>query len=162
MPFVAAATRSMACAPEVAFDQLADYGSWGSWMPRSFRPVGARQGPLRVGDRLRVRIAGAPFPTVLEVTQVDRPREIAWRGGARGILGAEHRFVFEKDGEGATRVRSVEVWYGALAPLARFVVKRIAERIGEEQLAGLARALQGTTSIVPDMAAPRGFPWSRQ
>lgn len=138
MSFLAKATRTMAANPEVIFDRLADYGSWRAWMPRIFQPIGRAVGPLRVGDRLRVRIGG--LPTVLEVTVVDRAREIAWRGGVGNLLSGYHRFLFEPEGASSTRVRSVELWEGILGPLVRPVVRRAAEWIGAKQLAGLARA----------------------
>jgi hypothetical protein len=140
MPFIAEASRNLTSARDVAFDRLADYASWPKWMPRSFRPVKAA-GVLRAGDKLRVRVGGSPFATRLHVTVVDRPREITWCGGVRRVLWAEHRFLFETDGTGGARVRSVETWHGALAPIVRFILKPLAERIGEAQLAGLARAL---------------------
>lgn len=141
MSFVVEASRTVAASPEAAFDALADYPSWRGWMPRSFRPVEPAAGALREGDRLRVRVGGSPFATRLEVTVADRPREITWTGGARALLWAEHRFLFEAAGGGGTRIRSVETWRGALAPFVRFVLAPVAARIGAQQLAGLARAL---------------------
>lgn len=140
MPFVAEASCSIAVAPEIAFDRLAHHPSWKNWMPRSFVPVSRARGALRVGDRVRMRIAGAPVAAVIEVTVVDRPREITWRGGVGRLLHAEHRFLFESDGQGGTRVRSVETWRGALAAVLRPFVKPVAERVGAEQLSGLALA----------------------
>ena len=142
MTFVAEATRTLASLPEVAFDRLVDYASWYAWMPRSFRPVDRARGALRVGDRPRVRLAGALLPTTLAVSVVDRPREISWRGGVRPLLWGEHRFLFEADGAGGTRVRSVETFYGAAAPLVRPILQPFAVRIGGAQLAGLARSLR--------------------
>jgi hypothetical protein len=138
--FLAETALDMPVAPEIAFDALADHARWPAWMPRTFTPVGPSLGTLRPGDRLRVRIAHAPVASPIVVSVVDRPREIAWRGGPRGVLAAEHRFLFEPNGSGGTRVRSVERWQGILAPLLRPIVQRLAERIGAEQLAGLARA----------------------
>jgi hypothetical protein len=140
MPFVAEASRVLPVAPEIAFDKLADFSSWSEWMPRSFRPASKQSRALRKGDRLRVRISGAPVAASIEVTVAERAREITWCGGPRALLRAEHRFLFEPHEDG-TRVRSVETWRGALAPLLRFVVKPSAERIGREQLEGLARAV---------------------
>jgi hypothetical protein len=111
-------------------------------MPRSFALV-VRPGspsPLRLGDRFRVKIGGAPLASTLRVSKLDRPRELAWRGGVRGVLWAEHRFVFEPDGDRRTRVRSIETWRGALAGLLRRLIEPTAIRIGGEQLEGLAKA----------------------
>jgi hypothetical protein len=142
MSFVAQAELTIDAPPQRVFDRLADFATWSSWMPTSFAPVvqAGMPSPLRLGDRFQVKIGGAPFASTLRLSVLERPREIAWRGGLRGLLWAEHRFVLEPDGDRRTRGRSIETWRGALAGLARRIVKPLAERIGGEQLAGLARA----------------------
>jgi hypothetical protein len=142
MSFVAEAERTIDAPAARVFDRLADLASWPSWMPRSFAPV-VRHGtpsPLRAGDRFRVKISGAPMASTLKVSKLDRPRELAWRGGVRGLLWAEHRFVFEPLGDKKTRVRSIETWRGALSGLLRRIVEPAAIRIGAQQLEGLAKA----------------------
>jgi hypothetical protein len=138
--FVAEAERRYESPPEEVFDRLADARGWELWMPRSFRPTWTPASPLRSGDRLRVRVAGGP-PTTLEVVVSDRAREMAWTGGIRGILFAEHRFLLERHDDGGTVLRSVEVWSGALAWMTRPLVKPLAERIARGQLDGLGGAL---------------------
>ena len=140
MSFVAEASIELDVPPEVAFDVLCDHPSWSRWMPRSFEVASRADTPLHAGKRLRIRVARAPVATGIVVTVVDRPREITWRGGARGVLHAEHRFLFSSAGPGRTKVQSHETWTGALAPLVRRFVKPAAERIGSEQLSGLAAA----------------------
>jgi len=140
MSFLAEASRIVAASPQAAFDRLADHASWKDWMPPGFRPVGPSVGVLRPGARLLVRIAGAPIATPIEVTVVEPGVEIAWRGG-NGLLRGNHRFLFERAEADRTRVRSVETWDGLFAALAQPFVKPVAERVGREQLAGLARAL---------------------
>jgi hypothetical protein len=140
--FVAEAEITVDASPEAAFDRLADYASWPEWMPASFRALDREPAKLAPGARVKVRIAhGAP--ATLEVAVVDRPRELTWRGGVPG-LHAEHRFLFEEipgSDKARTRVRSVETWRGVLAPALRPLVKRVAQRIGREQIAALAAAL---------------------
>lgn len=111
-------------------------------MPRSFVPVVRPDtpSPLRRGDRVRVKVGGAPVASTLKVSIVERPREIAWRGGIRGLLWAEHRFVLEPDGAHRTRVKSIETWNGPLARVLRRIIEPAAVKIGGQQLAGLARA----------------------
>jgi hypothetical protein len=142
MSFLAEAERTVLVSPEVAFDKLSDHASWASWMPSSFRPVGRTLGRLQAGDVLHVKIAGMPLPARLVVHRSQRPEEISWRGGVRGLLWAEHRFLFEPGAKGGTRIRSVETWHGAIARLARRAIQRQASRIGGEQLEGLARGLE--------------------
>jgi hypothetical protein len=138
--FVTEATTEVDAPPEAVFDVLSDYATWRAWMPRAFRPVGTEPAKLHVGARLAVRIAHGP-PSKIEVTVCERAREITWRGGVPALLGAEHRFLFEPLADGKrTRIRSVETWRGALAQLLRPVVKRLAERIGQQQVDAIARA----------------------
>ncbi len=138
--FLAEGSRTLTVSPEVAFDKLADFSSWKDWMPRSFRPEPSEITIMRVGDRVRVRIEGMPVASTIRVTVVDRARELTWCGGARGVLFAEHRFLFEPHKDG-TLVRSVESWRGVLSPILRPIVKPNAERVGLQQLTALARAV---------------------
>jgi hypothetical protein len=142
--FVARAERVIAVSPERAFDRLADLSSWSSWMPKSFRPAGSTAGRTRLeqGDTFKVRIARMPMPSKLKVSASDRPRELSWRGGLRGVLAAEHRFLFDAEGDGKTRVRSVETWTGALAGVLRRFVDPVATKVGGQQLEALARSLE--------------------
>ena len=136
--FVAEAEITIDEEPEAVFARLADLEGWPRWMPRSFvlsSSFPAR--PLQVGDRIKVKILGGP-PTPLEVSVFEPPRALAWTGGKRGLLRAEHRFTLEPLEGGRTRVRSIETWTGSLAPLLRVIVKPLAEKIGREQLAALA------------------------
>src|SRR5260221_13108809 len=78
MAFVAEAFVSLDVSPEVAFDTLADHPSWKDWMPRSFAPISKADGPLRAGTKIKMRVAGTP--ATIEVTIVDRAKEIQWCG----------------------------------------------------------------------------------
>jgi hypothetical protein len=148
LSFIAACQCKLSVSPEFAFDRLADHGSWTGWMPRSFRPVGGPAGPLRVGDRLRVRIAGLPLASTIVVRVVRRPAEIMWSGGLSGAFYAEHHFHFDPE-DGGVRVRSEETWSGVLAPALRRLVQPLAVQIGEQQLIGLARAVSGAPAPPP-------------
>jgi uncharacterized protein YndB with AHSA1/START domain len=146
MSFIAEASIDLDVPPETAFDVLLDHPRWPEWMPRSFEVASPADSPLHVGKRFRIRIARAPFASPLEVTVVNRPSEITWCGGRRGILYAEHRFLFSADGKGGTRVHSRETWSGPLAPLVRPILQPGAERVGRQQLAGLAAASRARKS----------------
>jgi hypothetical protein len=138
MSFLAEARIEIDVPPETAFDVLLDHPRWPEWMPRSFEVASLGDSPLRLGQRFPIRIARAPFASTLEVTVVNRPSEIAWCGGRRGVLYGEHRFLFSANGKGGTQVHSHETWSGALAPLLRPILLPGAERVGRQQLAGLA------------------------
>jgi len=147
MSFLAEASITLPVSPEVAFDALRDHPSWRDWMPRSFVPTSKLGRPLEEGDLIRVRIAGAPVASKIDVAVVERAREITWCGGVRGVLYARHRFLFEPH-EGGTRVRSAETWSGALSYLVKPALKRAASKVGLEQLRGLEKAVNArrTTS----------------
>ena len=102
--------------PEAAFDRLADYPTWKSWMPKSFYPVSELPGPFKLGSKPKTLAARMPMPQMLEVVVFERGKELAWRGG-NGFLHAWHRFLFEAVGENQPRVRSVETWAGFLSPI---------------------------------------------
>jgi hypothetical protein len=140
MSFVAEASITLPVTPEVAFDALLDHPSWVEWMPRSFVPASDLGRPLREGDEIRVRIAGAPVASKIDVAVVDRAREITWCGGVRGLLYGRHRFLFEPH-EGGTRVRSAETWSGVLAAVVKPALKRAASKVGMQQLRGLEKAV---------------------
>ncbi|CAN5469013.1 hypothetical protein BH09MYX1_BH09MYX1_63330 [soil metagenome] len=140
MPFLAEASIEIPVPPAVAFAKLLDFPSWDSWMPPSFRPA-RPHGPLRLGDRIFVRIGKSPSASPLTISIVDEPHTLAWRGGIGKLLFAEHVFRFEAKGAG-TIVRSQEIWDGKISRFVRPLVKRLAERIGREQIEALARALR--------------------
>ena len=138
MSFIAEAFLDLSVSPEVAFDVLRDHSSWKKWMPRSFVPASDLGRPLEEGDVIRVRVAGAPFASKIEVVVVERAREITWAGGIRGVLHGRHRFLFEPHG-GGTRVTSAETWSGVLATLTKPALLRAASKVGMQQLRGLEK-----------------------
>jgi hypothetical protein len=140
MPYLAEARIEIDVAPEVAFDTLADHRAWRDWMPRSFVVASPADTPHHLGKRFAIRVAGLPVPSWIEITTFERPRTLAWSGGPRGLLHGHHEFRLTSNGKGGTLVHSCETWSGVLARLLRPLVKPAAERIGGEQLAGLASA----------------------
>jgi|SRR5580658_558852 hypothetical protein len=140
MAYVVRASRVLLVPAQVAFDRLADHDSWPRWMPGSFRPVGMTVGRLEEGVSFRVKILRAPFPITCTVGIVRSPAEITWCGGTRGIIWAEHRFLFEPRGAASVEVLSAETWQGPLAAALRPVIAWGARTVGLEQLAALAVA----------------------
>jgi len=123
----------------VAFGQFVDCNRWSAWMPEAFRPVKTPRGALPEGGSFTVKIPlGALEPTLpVKVFRVRPNHEVAWGGGARGVLHIEHCFFFEHAGEGRTRIRSEETFRGLLTlptRVGRRMEKEIV-RIGEAQLA---------------------------
>ena len=109
-------------------------------MPSSFRPVGKSFRRLEEGIAFRARILGSLAPATCHVTVLKSPAEITWCGGKKGILWAEHRFLFEPKGEGGVEVESVESWHGPLATLLRRLIEPAARKVGKDQLQALQAA----------------------
>lgn len=143
MAFLAEAETTTTASPEAVFDRLVDFASWHDWMPPTFRPLARETATLHAGARIKTKIARLPGPQVLEVTVCDRPREVTWRGGVPGLVRAEHRFLLEPLENGGTRIRSVETWRGPLALAMKPIIKRVAERIGRQQIDAIAKAAAG-------------------
>ena len=139
MPFTADVELTIAGPIDTVFSQFIDYRRWSTWMPPVFRPLRGPSRPLREGDRLVIRIAGAP--TFLRVERLDPPHEVRWSGGVPGILHARHSFWFEAVGDQSTRVRSVEPWTGVLTRVAPIAtpLRRAAEDGGRRMLQGFER-----------------------
>jgi hypothetical protein len=135
----AEAERTVAGPLDDVFAAFIDYGKWGSWMPRAFRPMRGPARPLRTGDRLLVNVTG--LPSVLKVERVEAPREICWSGGLPGIVSARHSFHFEALDATTTRIRSVEPWTGLLTKAAPLIARivRVASQVGNAQLDGFER-----------------------
>ncbi len=141
MSFLVSATRTLPVSDAVAFDKLADHDAWPRFMPESFKVVGRTVGSLREGSTFRVRIMNGPVPFRLRVDVARRPGELTWSGGIPGVLRGYHRFLFVPKSASEVEVRSEETWSGLLAPLFRRAIERDAERVGREQLEGLARGV---------------------
>jgi hypothetical protein len=145
MSFSVSLERRVPVDRRAAFSRFADYARWSEWMPRSFRPLSGPRRALESGDWLLLSIdfglkRGVPSPA--KVLAVDSGQRITWRGGVVGLLIGEHTFHFEEVEPGVTLVRSDEHFSGlvvATKPGAAWV-RRLAERIGSEQLDGFARS----------------------
>jgi hypothetical protein len=141
MPFVVSASRTLNVSARRAFDALADHDAWSRWMPASFRPVGETVGRLAKGKTFRVRINGMPVAASCWISAFEDPKEITWSGGVKGLLRADHRFLFVAKGDAQVEVQSVETWHGVVARLLRRVIERDAMRVGNDQLDALAAAV---------------------
>ena len=139
MTFTADAELTIAGPIDAVFTRFIDYPRWSEWMPSTFRPMRGPSRPLRPGDRLVIRVTG--LPSVLQVFDVNSPREVSWGGGIPGLLSARHSFLFEAVGEKTTRVRSSEPWKGLATnvPSVAARIKRTAEKVGRSQLEGFER-----------------------
>lgn len=72
------APLSVPIAPEVAFDNLADFTTLAVWDPGIAATERLDDGPLGVGSRFRVHVKLGPvtWPFIYEITVYDRPHRV--------------------------------------------------------------------------------------
>jgi hypothetical protein len=108
----------IAATPERVWLTLIDFSSYPSWNPF----VTEASGDLRLGGRLRVRIAppgGRAMVFKPAVITFDEHRELRWRGRLvlASLFQGEHYFRIEPIDEGTTRLYHGEQFSGLLVPL---------------------------------------------
>jgi len=145
MSFVATVSRAIQANAVEAFTKFSDFELWSKFMPASFRPIRGPKRQLVAGDMLRMRLdtGAVKLPVSVQVFRVEAPHTISWGGGSR-LLHADHRFVFEAQGDDGVMIRSEEEWSGLLTsvgPLAKRI-RRQAEIVAHEQLDGFARFIE--------------------
>lgn len=104
-------------APTVVWKQLIDVESMGSWNPF----ITSLSGVLKVGERLRVRVApvgGRPMTFTPRVTVVEANHRLEWLGrmGVPGIFDGRHSFTLIPTDNGGTRFVQAEDFSGVLVP----------------------------------------------
>jgi carbon monoxide dehydrogenase subunit G len=88
--------------PDEVFDVLLDVEQLGDWVTAHRAIVEPPQGPLVEGSRFgqKLRVGGVSFPVRWEVTRLERPRLIEWKGeGPRGS-DARVRYALDANGSG--------------------------------------------------------------
>jgi uncharacterized protein YndB with AHSA1/START domain len=127
---------SVAAAPERVWTALEDVGSWPEWTPSMSSVRRAVDGPLRVGERIRVRQPRLP-PAVWTVTQVEPGRSFSWSSDAPGLHSAADHEI--RPGPGGCTVVLRLVQTGPLAPLVWRLTARIVRRYVDLEAEGLRR-----------------------
>lgn len=110
-PVVARSEVEIAAAPEVAWDVLTAIDDWPSWNP-AVKSVSI-EGGIDEGSVFRWK--AGPGTITSTITDVEKPRRIAWNGTTFGVR-ATHVHTLEPS-DGGTLVRSEESWDGVVARL---------------------------------------------
>jgi hypothetical protein len=110
----------IAASRERVWSVLADVDAWHEWNP----VLKGLDGSLAVGawHRLSLDVGVATVPIPVRLTEFRPPHEIAWRGGARRLVAAEHGFRVERIADQRSRVVHYESFEGLLV---RLVGRRI-------------------------------------
>jgi hypothetical protein len=137
-------SRLLPQAPEKVWAVIVDVAAWPAGKP-FIAKVKFAGGELKVGTRFRMdlRMKGLVAPTPVTVTKADRPREVAWTGGLRGLVMSTHGFILQER-EGSTMLTSYERFRGPLVGLMlRLVTPADLGRLHEDWLAALGRMAAG-------------------
>jgi carbon monoxide dehydrogenase subunit G len=124
--------------PDVVWATLTDFARWPEWMPGV--KTMTTSGPLDVGMTFTWK-AGSTIRS--EVTHVNRPHRIAWKGRTLGI-DAVHTWVFEPTSDG-TLVRTEETWRGGPARWLRPVMQRTLAKAIRDCLPALEQRVASVT-----------------
>jgi hypothetical protein len=104
------------------WDVLVDLESYVDWNPM----LGNVQTGLSKGDTVRFDVLsekGKPLKLKAKITDNQKERELAWRGGAAAILSGHHYFRVEALTDGRCRFHHGEHFSGLLLPLISFFLK---------------------------------------
>lgn len=124
--------------PDVVWDTLTDFVRWPEWMPGV--KAMATSGPVDVGMTFTWK-TGSTIRS--EITEVSRPRHIAWKGRTLGI-DAVHSWALEPT-SGGTLVRTEETWRGGPARWLRPVMQRMLTKAIRDGLPALERRVVSIT-----------------
>jgi carbon monoxide dehydrogenase subunit G len=137
----------LAAPPQEVFDLLMDVDRLGEWVTAHRAIVDQPEGPLSEGSSFtqKLRLAGLSFKVGWQVTRLERPRLVEWRG--KGPGGSDARVCYALSGNGGgTRfdyVNEFRLPGGRLAQLAgRAIGKDRARREARGSLERLKRLLE--------------------
>lgn len=116
----------VAATPADCWRVFSDLSTWARWFPMLQRV----EGDLRLGGKLRLRMAAGPTSLQLEATVEELvPRErVRWVASRLGVRG-DHSYSFDVNHPGTTRVTSRESFSGIGA---RLIVGPVFTRFDKE------------------------------
>lgn len=103
----ATARRTIAAAPEVVYDLLADFARMGEWSPECCGVVGAAPAAVTPGTRFtgRNQRGDQAWETPCEVVRAERPRALSWVAGDESDLATTWTYELSPTADGGTEVR---------------------------------------------------------
>jgi hypothetical protein len=108
--------------PAQIWDVLVGLESYADWNPM----LSNVQTGLRKDDTVRfdvLSVKGKPLKLNAKITDNQKERELAWRGGVSAILSGHHYFRIEPLTEGRCRFHHGEHFSGLILPLISFFLK---------------------------------------
>lgn len=132
--------------PHQVWKHVSDPSCYPEFMANLERWETVTEGPVELGSRFTVhwKVGSVPIGGVIEVSEFDEARDLAWIG-ISGIT-LRGRFRLREDGEGRTKVSfrmSYEAPGGVLGLVADWVAARQVGRIMDRTLAQLKQLAEG-------------------
>lgn len=127
---------SVAAAPERVWAVLEDLASWPEWTASMSSLRRTVDGPLRVGERVRVRQPRLP-PARWTVTGVEPGRSFSWSSGSPVLRSTGDHEIRPAPGGSTVLLRFAQT--GPLAPLVGLLLGGTVRRFVEMEAAGLRR-----------------------
>lgn len=132
--------------PHRVWKHVSDPGCYPEFMANLERWETVTDGPVGVGSRYTVhwKVGSVPIGGVIEVSELDEARDLAWIGITGVTL--RGRFRLREDGEGRTKVSfrmSYEAPGGVLGLVADWVAARQVGRIMDRTLHQLKDLVEG-------------------
>jgi uncharacterized membrane protein len=132
--------------PHRVWKHVSDPGCYPEFMANLERWETVTEGPVGVGSRYTVhwKVGSVPIGGVIEVSEFDEARDLAWIGITGVTL--RGRFRLREDGEGRTKVSfrmSYEAPGGVLGLVADWVAARQVGRIMDRTLEQLKELVEG-------------------
>lgn len=132
--------------PHRVWKHVSDPGCYPEFMANLERWETVTEGPVGVGSRYTVhwKVGSVPIGGVIEVSEFDEARDLAWIGITGVTL--RGRFRLREDGEGRTKVSfrmSYEAPGGVLGLVADWVAARQVGRIMDRTLQQLKELVEG-------------------
>jgi len=132
--------------PHRVWKHVSDPGCYPEFMANLERWETVTEGPVEVGSRYTVhwKVGSVPIGGVIEVSEFDEARDLAWIGITGVTL--RGRFRLREDGDGRTKVTfrmSYEAPGGVLGLVADWVAARQVGRIMDRTLAQLKALVEG-------------------
>jgi hypothetical protein len=118
-------TFDVAAPSSVVWDISVDFDRWPEWTKSTKSARREDAGPLRIGSRATLELAGGP-PSTWVITALDEGRYFAWLSSQSGLtVTAEHTIEPRGDGSSVTLAISTSGLAGIVAwPYLRWVSRR--------------------------------------
>jgi uncharacterized protein YndB with AHSA1/START domain len=131
-------------APEDVFRFLADLENWPRWQSdmKSTSLAEGQRGELGAVYRYVSKAMGMTFDSIVHLTKVDAPREVAFEGEWTGMIRPNGRYLVESAPEGSRVTLNPRPEVRGIGRIMESLITFMGRRLNEEHLEALRRQLE--------------------